>query len=110
MKLTNIFAELPIDLTNEHFSTLAETPGVRIERIVSNGQGTPAGEWYDQEQDEWVLLMKGSAALLFAGEAESHVLEVGDHLMIPAHTRHRVEWTAIDEPTIWLAVHMIGRQ
>ena len=84
--------------------------GARVERIVSTGQATPPGEWYDQDGDEWVVLLSGAAGLLFEGEAAARPLEPGDWVLIPAHARHRVEWTAADEPTVWLAVHMAPGQ
>jgi cupin 2 domain-containing protein len=89
----------------ECFEDLFTAPGVRIERIVSTGQSTPPGEWLDQAWDEWVLLISGSAALRIEGEAQQ-LLAPGDYLAIPAGTRHRVERTAADRPTIWLAVHI----
>ena len=78
---------------------------MRLERIVSHGQATPPGEWFDRDRDDWVVLLRGGAGLLFEGESESQVLRPGDYLLIPAHARHRVEWTASDEPTVWLALH-----
>ena len=78
--------------------------GVAIERIVSAGQATPAGEWLEQERDEWVVLLEGEAELAY--EDGSRVrLSAGDHVVIPAGTRHRVEWTRTEPPCIWLAVH-----
>ncbi|HEX9079238.1 MAG TPA: cupin domain-containing protein [Desulfuromonadaceae bacterium] len=102
----NIFANLPGSLPGELFETLAEAGHVRIERIVSQGQTTPEGEWYDQGWDEWVLVLAGSAGLRLEGEGEPRVLGPGDHLMIPAHCRHRVDWTDPKGQTIWLAVHI----
>lgn len=104
----NIFANLPDALPDEVFETLAESGNVRIERIVSHGQATPEGEWYDQEWDEWVLVLAGSAGLLLEGGRMPRVLEPGDHLMIPAHCRHRVAWTEPNERTVWLVVHIFG--
>jgi cupin 2 domain-containing protein len=89
----------------ELFERLLETRSFRLERIVSTGQATPPGQWYDQERDEWVLLVSGEARLLFEDEAEARVLLPGDHILIPAHRRHRVEWTAPGSDTIWLALH-----
>jgi cupin 2 domain-containing protein len=85
--------------------TLLERPGARIERIVSTGQATPPGEWYDQGGDEWVALLSGRATLSFerGGRLE---LAPGDWLLIPAHARHRVEATSTDPPCVWLAVHL----
>jgi cupin 2 domain-containing protein len=99
----NLFAALPSSSPEELFATLLESPGVRVERIVSYGQASPEGFWYDQPQGEWVVLLKGSATLRF--EDRSVELQPGDWLDIPAHTRHRVDATAADQPTVWLAVH-----
>jgi cupin 2 domain-containing protein len=98
----NLFADLPPDLPEELFTVLAEAPGVRIERIVSRGQASPAGFWYDQPEHEWVALLKGAARLRF----EDATLEMrpGDFVKIAAHQKHRVDWTTPDEPTVWLAV------
>jgi cupin 2 domain-containing protein len=103
---TNLFADLPRDLPDELFTTLLQAPGVRIERIVSQGQSSPAGFWYDQPEHEWVVVLKGAARLEF----EDGTLEMGpgDFINIPAHKKHRVAWTSPDEPTIWLAVHYGG--
>ncbi|MBP2294102.1 cupin domain-containing protein [Azospirillum rugosum] len=92
-------------LPDELFTTLAATPGVRIERILSTGQASPEGFWYDQAWDEFVLLVQGAAGLQIEGEGE-RVLGPGDWAMIPARTRHRVAWTDPDAPTVWLAVHI----
>jgi len=102
--LQNIFVGLPVDRSLEHIETLLQGMGFKLERIVSFGQGTLDGEWYDQDQPEWVLLLKGSAALLMEGEGVC-VLEPGDYVHIPAHCRHRVEWTQAEGETIWLALH-----
>ena len=105
----HLFAGLPRErLAEEIFETLAEADGLRIERIVSTGQTSPEGEWYDQRQDEWVALLRGAARLLIEGEAEERTLGPGDWLMLPAHCRHRVTWTSDGEPTLWLAVHYGG--
>lgn len=102
----NIFAGLPDVAPGEVFETLAEAGNVRIERIISNGEATPEGEWYDQEWDEWVLLLAGSAGVLMEGEGEARSLKPGDYLMIPARCRHRVAWTDQEQRTVWLAVHI----
>jgi cupin 2 domain-containing protein len=101
----NLFADLPEHAESEQVATLLAAPAARIERIVSTGQASPPGQWYDQDWAEWVVLLKGAAGVLFAGEAAPRVLAPGDWLCIPAHARHRVEWTAPDEATVWLAVH-----
>jgi cupin 2 domain-containing protein len=103
--IRNILANLPPALSGEVFETIARSGSVRIERIVSNGQATPEGEWYDQEQNEWVLVLAGSAGLLFDGEKQPRGLHAGDYTLIPAGCRHRVAWTDPDVTTVWLAVH-----
>jgi cupin 2 domain-containing protein len=102
----NLFADLPDEFSEEVAQTLLNADGVRIERIVSLGHASPEGFWYDQDENEWVLLLKGAARLRF----EEHTVELGPggFLNIPAHTKHRVEWTTPDEPTIWLAVFYGG--
>lgn len=102
--LKNILADLP-DSATEIFETLLEKPGIKIERIISSGQATPEGEWYDQGSDEWVLLFSGSARLMIEGEETPRRLEAGNYLLLPAGCRHRVEWTDPDVKSVWLAVH-----
>jgi len=104
-EIRNILTSLPPALSGESFETIAGSDTVRIERIVSNGQATPEGEWYDQERDEWVIVLAGSAGLLFDGHQEPQRLAAGDHILIPAGCRHRVAWTDPDVSTVWLAVH-----
>lgn len=87
------------------FDGLIERSDVRIERIVSTGQTTPEGEWYDQECGEFVLLVAGAAKLRVEGEEEDRPLAEGDWIFLPAHCRHRVTWTREDPPTVWLAIH-----
>jgi len=101
----NLFADIPKDLSNELFETLLQTPSFRIERIVSNGHCSPEGFWYDQDDNEWVILLKGSAVLRFENDDESIALKSGDYIHIDKHQRHRVEWTDPEEETIWLAIH-----
>jgi cupin 2 domain-containing protein len=103
--MTNLFAPIPPETPAEIIQVLLETGNFRLERIVSAGQATPPGEWYDQDTHEWVALLTGSAGLSFADEPEPRVLRPGDYLLIPAHRRHRVEWTDPDQPTVWLALH-----
>ena len=102
--LTNIFDDIPAGLPAELVQTLLSTPGLRIQRIVSLGHASPEGFWYDQQDGELVLLLKGAARLRFEGQ-EPIELQPGSFVNIPAHRRHRVEWTDPDHPTIWLAVH-----
>lgn len=101
--MTNLFAELPGRLPEELFETLLTGNKVRIERIISHGHASPDGFWYDQDQHEWVVVLKGAATVKF--EDRSLELRPGDFVNISAHQKHRVEWTTPDEPTIWLAVH-----
>jgi len=101
----NLFGDLPERLDEEAMETLVASGAMRLVRIVSTGQATPEGEWYDQADREWVVLLKGAAGLRIEGEAEVRALAPGDFVHIPAHKRHRVEWTAADEPTVWLALH-----
>ncbi len=83
---------------------MLDRDNVRVERIVSRGHSSPPGFWYDQTDNEWVILLSGSARLLFQGERDPISLGPGDYLDIPAHKRHRVEWTDPDQDTVWLAV------
>jgi len=98
----NLFDGIPAALPEELLTVLTENENVKIERIVSDGHASPEGFWYDQEQDEWVLLVSGSAVLTVGDERIE--LNRGDHLLIPAHQRHRVESTSTTEKTVWLAV------
>jgi cupin 2 domain-containing protein len=102
----NLFARLARTNTAEEITALLTTPHVRIERIISTGQASPPGFWYDQNESEWVVLLTGGAGLRFDSETEVRELKPGDYLHIPAHARHRVEWTHPSEPTVWLAVHI----
>ena len=98
----NILANIPAQLPEELTTVLQEGHGVRIERIVSTGHRSPDGFWYDQDQHEWVVVLKGAAKLEF--EDRTVHPAPGDSIHIPAHTPHRVLWTTADEPTVWLAV------
>lgn len=106
----NLFGNIPSALQEELIQVLAESGNVRIEQIVSDGHITEPGTWYDQEWDEWVLLVSGGATLLFEGNAAPFVLQPGDHLLIPAHCRHRVERTDSGRKTVWVAVHFDGNK
>jgi cupin 2 domain-containing protein len=102
--MINLLRDLPARIHEEIFTELLSRPGVRIERIVSTGQATPADRPHRQEHDEWVLLLAGVAGLRIEGETE-RTLRPGDHVLIAAHRSHWVTWTAKDQPTIWLAIH-----
>ena len=101
----NLFDELPEGAASEQFLELLSGPGLRIERIVSTGQASPPGFWYDQSHAEWVILLQGEARISFEFEAAPRLLKRGDFISIAPHQRHRVEWTHPDMPTVWLAVH-----
>ena len=104
VKTGNLLADIPASLPAELTALIFRKRDLRIERIVSHGHASPPGFWYDQEQQEWVLVLQGAARLRFDGEVKPMEMKPGDFIHIPAHKRHRVEWTIPDEPTIWLAV------
>lgn len=103
-KLGNLFDEIPDRIADELFEPVGGQGGVLIERIVSQGQSSPQTGWYDQEQQEWVVVLQGAAILGFDDGSEIQ-LTAGDYIEIPAHTRHRVSWTDPGQKTVWLAVH-----
>ena len=100
--MSNLFSNIPSNLPKELIETLIQSDGVRIERIVSHGHASPEGFWYDQDEHEWVVVLQGAARL----QIEDRTIDLGpgDHINLPAHTKHRVEWKTTDQPTIWLAV------
>lgn len=104
LKVMNLLANLPASQSAESFEPLAQGPGVLIERIVSRGQRSAEGFWYEQPQAEWVMVVQGEAILRWES-GESTRMMPGDYVNIPAFCRHRVEWTDPDRETIWLAVH-----
>jgi cupin 2 domain-containing protein len=99
----NVFAHLPGSSLDEVVEILVQNTNVRIERIVSTGQSSPDDFWYDQDEHEWVIVLKGEGEILF-DDAETVHLKPGDHVLIRARRKHRVQWTTPDEPTVWLAV------
>lgn len=101
--MKNLFDLLPDELPEELIETLVHTNSARIERIVSRGHATPEGEWYDQDDNEWVVLLDGAARLVFEDGREVSMAP-GDWLDIPAHARHRISWTDPERATVWLAV------
>ena len=104
MNITNIFKEIPAEVSEELIEEILHSDEVRIERIVSRGQSSPDDSWYDQSEHEWVLLLSGGARLAFVGDPAEVELHPGDYLNIPAGLRHRVTWTDPERDTIWLAV------
>ena len=103
LTVKNLFADVPAPTSGERFATLFDNGATKIERILSHSHASPQGFWYDQADDEWVIVLRGSATLEFAG-GEVVKLNSGDYLTIPRHVRHRVARTS--EETIWLAVHV----
>ena len=101
----SLFENIPAELPEEIFETICSTKRVKIERILSKGHSSPEGFWYDQEQNEFVLVLQGSAGLKIEGEDDIVILKAGDYLNIGSHVKHRVEWTDSSCETIWLAVH-----
>ncbi|MGM9511150.1 cupin domain-containing protein [Larkinella sp. GY13] len=104
MNMGNLFAAIPDSLPDEHFEELMAEKGIKIERIVSKGHASPDGFWYDQPENEWVLVVRGAARLRIEGVDEPIELTAGTYINLPAHVKHRVDWTKEDEETIWLAV------
>jgi cupin 2 domain-containing protein len=104
-EMGNLFQEIPGELPEEFAENIHSARSLRIERIVSRGHASPDDFWYDQPEHEWVLLVSGAARVRFEDEAQAVEMTPGDYLGIPAHRRHRVEWTAPDVDTIWLAIH-----
>lgn len=105
MRVQNLFSPPTTRSNREVVDTLLEGGRFTLERIVSSGQATRAGLWYDQPRDEWVVLLTGSARLMFEEGDEQRALRPGDYVLIPAHCRHRVEWTDQRVPSVWLALH-----
>ena len=103
--MRNLFEDIPGDLPEELVEVLASGEDVRIERIVSRGHSSREGFWYDQDTREMVVLLSGSAGLMFEGRTEPVLLKPGDWLEIPPHEKHRVQWTDSDVDTVWLAIH-----
>ncbi len=100
----NFFQDIPEALAEELVEKVLSTPAVRIERIISSGQSSPQGFWYDQDEHEWVVLLSGQALVELEGHKEFVNLVPGDTLYLPAHTKHRIESTALLQTTIWLAI------
>jgi cupin 2 domain-containing protein len=104
----NIF-EIPKEIKEEFFETLIEGNGeFKVERIVSTGQITAEGQWYDQDRDEWVVLLQGEAQILFIDDQNNekiNKLSKGDYLFIKAHEKHRVVYTSTEPPCVWIAIH-----
>ncbi len=102
----NIFNDIPKKIPNELFQILLSKDNIKIERIISKGHSSTTDDWLDQIQDEWILLLEGQAKLQFKNDSSLLLLKKGDHLLIPAHRKHRVHWTHPEIETIWLAIHI----
>lgn len=105
MNIRNIFSSIQKQASDEILETILQTDQFKIERIISRGHATAKEEWYDQDKNEWVLVLKGNAGLLFEGNDKIVIMKTGDYISIPAHKKHRVEWTDPEEDTIWLTIH-----
>ncbi len=101
--MNNVLQDIPQNLDQEVLDILLQHKNVTIERIVSKGHSSPESGWYDQIQNEWVIVLKGEGILSFESEPDIH-LKPGEHINIPAHKKHKVKWTKPDVETIWLAV------
>ena len=99
----NIFADIPKQLGEEFSEEILSSPNLRIERIVSEGQSSPEDFWYEQEENEWVIVLQGEAELEYE-DGKKEFLKAGDYCNIPRGCKHRVSWTSNDEQTIWLAL------
>src|ERR1700730_1697926 len=104
----NLLTSEPSARDAEVTQTIVMGKGVRLERIVSHGQASPDGFWYDQVETEWVTVLTGKARMRIADQASAISLGPGDTLLLPAHCRHRVEWTDPEQPTVWLALFVDG--
>ena len=105
MDTGNLLDGIPAELPEELCTTILQANGFRIERIVSHGHSSPEGHWYNQDSNEWVILLEGNAGILFDGDTDPIELKPGSYLNIPAHKRHRVAWTDPNQRTVWLAIH-----
>ena len=104
MKINSIYSSIPDNISEELIEELVTSKSVRIERIVSEGHASPKNFWYDQPENEWVLVLEGSAGILLERKNDPVILQKGDYLNIPAHKKHRIMWTEKSRKTIWLAI------
>jgi len=101
----NLFSNIPDQIKREIFDPIIENEKFKLERIISQGQCTPEGEWLEQKNNEWVVLLTGKVKLKFEDDKDSYLMESGDYIYIPSGKRHRVEWTVPNTRTVWLALH-----
>jgi cupin 2 domain-containing protein len=104
MKAANLFDNIPKDIPQEIFQDLLKTENLRIERVISKGQSSPESGWYDQTENEWVVVLQGHAKLRFEKDDQLIELTSGMYVDIKAGTKHKVQWTTPDQETIWLAI------
>ena len=104
-RINNLFSDIPKQYPDELFQTLLQNSHLTLERIISKGHFTASNQWYNQDSDEWVILLQGQARLQFAKDLSIITLNAGDYLLIPAHEKHRVDWTDPTVTSIWLALH-----
>ena len=102
--MNNIFKDLSGNIEKEIIQVLCEHSNIKIERIVSTGQSSPQGFWYDQNNHEWIIVLKGTGAVEFH-KGKTVELSEGDYINIPKNVKHRVAWTMPEKPTIWLAIY-----
>jgi len=105
IKSGNFFSNIPRRIDDEVFDTILASSGCEIKRIISKGNHSPSDHWYDQNKNEWVMVLKGAAVLKFENSKKIVEMMPGDYVHIPARCKHRVEWTDPDVETIWLAVY-----
>ncbi|WP_337865277.1 cupin domain-containing protein [Ignavibacterium sp.] len=103
MKRQNFLSNIPTNISQEIIETIISSEHIRIERIISMGHSSPENFWYDQLENEWVLLLEGKAMIKFDDESVI-TLHKGDYILIPAHQKHRVEWSDPEHRTIWLTI------
>jgi len=101
----NLLDNIPFTSKNEIFNTIISNDNIKIERIISYGQTTPKDYWYNQEEDEFVLILKGDAKIQY-DDGSIHILNTNDSLYIQSHQKHKVTYTA--NPTIWLAIFFLS--
>ena len=102
--ISNLLASIPASGDREFTSSLVSGRHVRLKRIISFGQASPDGFWYDQTEAEWVAVLAGRARLAIDGRSDEVALGPGDAIFLPAHCRHRILWTDPNQPTVWLAL------
>ncbi len=103
-ELANLLSDIPAQLPDELVETLVRAPSVQVVRVISMGHASPEGFWYDQEENEFVVLLSGAARLVFEDQPQPVEIVAGSYVNITAHRRHRVEWTDPAQPTVWLGV------